>query len=61
MGLAEKYKVTATQVIFAWHLSRGNILICKSESDARQKENITVSYKAPVHISQFEWIYLIIL
>ncbi|KJA18239.1 hypothetical protein HYPSUDRAFT_79246 [Hypholoma sublateritium FD-334 SS-4] len=42
VGLAEKYKVTPTQVIFAWHLSRGGILICKSESDARQKENISV-------------------
>ncbi|CAA7260658.1 unnamed protein product [Cyclocybe aegerita] len=42
VSLAEKYKVTPTQVIFAWHISRGDALIAKSENNERQKENITI-------------------
>ncbi|KAJ3507155.1 hypothetical protein NLJ89_g6466 [Agrocybe chaxingu] len=42
VSLTEKYKVTPTQVIFAWHLSRGTIIVPKSENNERQKENITV-------------------
>ncbi|KAF8958431.1 NADP-dependent oxidoreductase domain-containing protein [Flammula alnicola] len=42
VSLAEKYKVTPTQVIFAWHLSRGTVIVPKSENNERQKENIAV-------------------
>ncbi|PPQ80380.1 hypothetical protein CVT26_008267, partial [Gymnopilus dilepis] len=41
--LAEKYKVSSTQIIFAWHLSRNTIIVPKSENSERQKENIRVS------------------
>ena len=44
VSIAEKYKVTPTQVIFAWHISRGTIIVPKSEKPERQKENITVSF-----------------
>lgn len=47
VSIAEKYKVSPTQVIFAWHISRGNIIVPKSENPDRQKENITL-----VHISE---------
>jgi len=40
--LAEKYKVTPTQVILAWHIARGNVIVPKSVNDARQKENINL-------------------
>jgi glycerol 2-dehydrogenase (NADP+) len=43
VSLAEKYKVTPTQVILAWHLSRGTIIVPKSENSERQKENLAVS------------------
>lgn len=46
MSLAEKYNVTPTQIIFAWHLSRGTVIIPKSENDQRQKENIAVRPRA---------------
>ena len=42
VSLAEKYKATPTQIIFAWHLSRNTIIVPKSENSQRQKENITV-------------------
>ncbi len=44
VSIAEKYKVTPTQVILAWHISRGTIVVPKSEKPERQKENITVSF-----------------
>lgn len=44
VSIAEKYKVSPTQVIFAWHISRGTIIVPKSENPERQKENITVSF-----------------
>ena len=40
--LAAKYKVSSTQIIFAWHLSRNTIIVPKSENSERQKENIRV-------------------
>ena len=43
-SLAEKYNVTPTQVIFAWHIARGTAVVTKSEKSERQKENVTVSY-----------------
>ncbi|KAF8187712.1 reductase AKOR2 [Pholiota molesta] len=42
VSLAEKYKVTPTQVILAWHLSRGTIIVPKSENSERQKENLAI-------------------
>ncbi|KAF8950145.1 reductase AKOR2 [Flammula alnicola] len=42
VSLADKYKVTPTQVIFAWHLSRGTVIVPKSENNERQKENINI-------------------
>ncbi|KAJ6580934.1 NADP-dependent oxidoreductase domain-containing protein [Mycena capillaripes] len=42
VGLAEKYKVTPTQIILAWHLARGVVAVPKSSNAERQKENITL-------------------
>ncbi|KJA18238.1 hypothetical protein HYPSUDRAFT_79245 [Hypholoma sublateritium FD-334 SS-4] len=42
VSIAEKYKVSPTQVIFAWHISRGTIIVPKSENPERQKQNITL-------------------
>ncbi|KAJ3499971.1 hypothetical protein NLJ89_g9994 [Agrocybe chaxingu] len=42
VSLAKKYGVTPTQIILAWHISRGNVFVAKSENDERQKENITI-------------------
>lgn len=43
VSLAEKYKVTPTQIILAWHVSRNIILVPTSKKSDRQKENLTVS------------------
>ncbi|KDR70269.1 hypothetical protein GALMADRAFT_255166 [Galerina marginata CBS 339.88] len=42
VSLAEKYKVSPTQIIFAWHLARNTIIVPKSENNERQKENLAV-------------------
>ncbi|KAJ6540520.1 NADP-dependent oxidoreductase domain-containing protein [Mycena capillaripes] len=42
VGLAEKYKVTPTQIILAWHLARGVVAVPKSSNAGRQKENLTL-------------------
>ncbi|KAJ6580945.1 NADP-dependent oxidoreductase domain-containing protein [Mycena capillaripes] len=42
VALAEKYKVTPTQIILAWHLARGVVAVPKSSNAERQKENITL-------------------
>ncbi|KAF7345400.1 putative aldo-keto reductase [Mycena venus] len=42
VALAEKYKVTPTQIILAWHLARGVVAIPQSSNEGRQKENITL-------------------
>ncbi|KAJ7789779.1 NADP-dependent oxidoreductase domain-containing protein [Mycena olivaceomarginata] len=48
VGLAEKYKVTPTQIMLAWHVSRGNAAVPKSSNAGRQKENLTVrSFNCP--------------
>ncbi|KAH8082848.1 NADP-dependent oxidoreductase domain-containing protein [Cristinia sonorae] len=39
-ALAEKYKVQPAQVILAWHLKRGVIVVPKSSSAEHQKENL---------------------
>ncbi|KAJ7701570.1 NADP-dependent oxidoreductase domain-containing protein [Mycena rosella] len=40
--LAEKYKVTPTQIILAWHLSRNVVVIPKSTNEERQTENFNL-------------------
>ncbi|PSS35483.1 hypothetical protein PHLCEN_2v1638 [Hermanssonia centrifuga] len=40
--LAEKYKVTSTQVILAWHLARGVAVVPGSKNPEHQKENINL-------------------
>ncbi|KAJ6540546.1 NADP-dependent oxidoreductase domain-containing protein [Mycena capillaripes] len=40
VGFAEKYKVTRTQIILAWHLARGVVAVPKSSNAERQKENL---------------------
>ena len=40
--LAAKYRVSAVQVILAWHIGRGISAIPKSKNAERQKENINV-------------------
>ncbi|KAJ7663800.1 NADP-dependent oxidoreductase domain-containing protein [Mycena polygramma] len=40
VALAEKYEVTPTQVILAWHLARGVVAIPKSSNEERQKKNL---------------------
>ncbi|KAJ6580971.1 NADP-dependent oxidoreductase domain-containing protein [Mycena capillaripes] len=42
VALAEKYKVSATQIILAWHVARGVVPLPKSSNAGRQKENITL-------------------
>ncbi|KAF9479512.1 Aldo/keto reductase [Pholiota conissans] len=42
VSIAKKYNVTPNQVILAWHISRGTIIVPKSENSERQKENITI-------------------
>ncbi|KAJ7860466.1 NADP-dependent oxidoreductase domain-containing protein [Mycena olivaceomarginata] len=42
VALAEKYKVTPTQIILAWHLARGVVTLPKSANVDRQKENIAL-------------------
>lgn len=38
--LASKYKKTAAQVILNWHLSRGYVVIPKTSTPERLKENL---------------------
>ena len=38
--LAKKYNVTPAQVILAWHLSRGVVVVPKSSNEQHQKENL---------------------
>lgn len=42
LELAEKYKVTSTQVILAWHIARGIAVVPGSKNPEHQKENINV-------------------
>ncbi|KAJ7619262.1 reductase AKOR2 [Roridomyces roridus] len=42
VALAEKYGVTSTQIILAWHLSRDVIVIPKSVKPEHQKENLNL-------------------
>lgn len=43
VALADKYKVSSSQIIMAWHVKRGTVAVPKSADAQRQKENITVS------------------
>ncbi|CCM04047.1 uncharacterized protein FIBRA_06206 [Fibroporia radiculosa] len=40
--LAGKYKVSAAQIVLAWHLSRGVVVVPKSSNAERQKENLNL-------------------
>src|SRR5215207_5470958 len=40
MSLAEKYGATPAQIVLAWHLAEGNIVIPKSANSARMRENL---------------------
>ncbi len=42
VDLAKKYNATPNQIILAWHISHGTIVVPKSENAERQKENIAV-------------------
>jgi 2,5-diketo-D-gluconate reductase A len=42
VGLAEKYGKTPAQIVLAWHLQLGNIVIPKSVTPSRVRENIDV-------------------
>ncbi|KAJ8090440.1 hypothetical protein PM082_019038 [Marasmius tenuissimus] len=41
--LAKKYSVSSNQIIIAWHLARGMVVVPKSTNEERQKENVNVS------------------
>lgn len=41
--LAAKYKVAPAQIVLAWHLARGVVVVPKSSNAERQKENVNVS------------------
>ncbi|KAJ7095485.1 NADP-dependent oxidoreductase domain-containing protein [Mycena crocata] len=42
VALADKYSVSPTQIILAWHLARGVVATPKSADPERQKQNITL-------------------
>jgi len=42
LSLAEKYSVSPAQVILAWHIARGIVVVVKSADPVRQKENLTL-------------------
>jgi 2,5-diketo-D-gluconate reductase A len=41
-GLADKYGRTAAQIVLRWHIQLGNVVIPKSVTPSRMKENIEV-------------------
>ena len=42
--LAEKYKVSPAQIILAWHVARGVVVVPRSSNASRQKDNLNVGY-----------------
>ncbi|PPQ88567.1 hypothetical protein CVT25_009947 [Psilocybe cyanescens] len=52
VSLAEKYKVTTTQVILAWHVSRKTVLVPTSKDSTRQKENLTIPNISEVDLAK---------
>ena len=42
LSIAEKYNVTAAQVVISWIVKRGIVAIPKSENVERMTQNITV-------------------
>ncbi|KAK1220578.1 hypothetical protein PQX77_016630 [Marasmius sp. AFHP31] len=40
--LAKKYSVSSNQIIIAWHLARGMVVVPKSTNEERQKENVNL-------------------
>lgn len=49
--LASKYKVSPAQVVLAWHLARGVVVVPKSSNAQRQKDNINVGLVINVYLS----------
>jgi len=61
VSLAERYKVTTTQVVFAWHLSRNTIILPQAKI-RRDRWRIPVrSTNRPSHLFFFSMTYRIIL
>ncbi|THV02576.1 Aldo/keto reductase [Dendrothele bispora CBS 962.96] len=50
--LAEKYNVSANQLIMAWHVARGVMPVPKSADPERQKQNITLPKLSPEDIAE---------
>ena len=42
VALAEKYKVSPAQIILAWHVARGIVVVPRSSNVGRQKDNLNV-------------------
>ena len=49
--IAAKHNVTPTQVILAWHLSRGVVALPTSHNAEHQKENLEVS-SVPMYLTE---------
>ncbi|KAF7307821.1 Aldo-keto reductase [Mycena kentingensis (nom. inval.)] len=54
VSLAEKYQVTSAQIILAWHLSRGVIVIPRSANEVHQKENFNLPTLEPKDLKQID-------
>ncbi|KAH9938306.1 NADP-dependent oxidoreductase domain-containing protein [Fomitopsis serialis] len=50
--LAEKYRTSAAQVVLAWHLARGVIVVPKSADPQRQKDNLTLPALDPKDVQR---------
>ncbi|EED81456.1 predicted protein [Postia placenta Mad-698-R] len=50
--LAAKYKVSPAQVVLAWHLARGIVIVPKSANAERQKENINLPMLEPEDVKR---------
>ncbi|PPR02302.1 hypothetical protein CVT24_011640 [Panaeolus cyanescens] len=50
--IAKKYGVTPNQVTLAWHVSRGTLIIPKSENHERQLENFHLPSISPVDLEK---------
>lgn len=50
--LAAKYKVAPAQVVLAWHLARGVVVVPKSSNVERQKENVNLPTLEPEDVKR---------
>ncbi|THU75700.1 Aldo/keto reductase [Dendrothele bispora CBS 962.96] len=50
--LAEKYNISANQLIMAWHVARGVLPVPKSADPERQKQNITLPKLSPEDVAE---------